>query len=100
MTNKAISKASIYGGGMLKFWKGANIRLVNVVSGINRVSFQKLLEKIIPDDLPDTYRVSSLIYKKLLSKLPELIASSEGIVISLHRKMREFPYWTLWSKTT
>lgn len=87
MTNKAISKASIYGGVLLKFWKGANIRLVNVVSGINRVSFQKLLEKIIPDDLPDTYRVSSLIYKKLLSKLPELIASSEGIVISLHRNL-------------
>ena len=70
-----------------KILEGANIKLASIVKGINGVSSRKLLEKIIADDLPNADEVSRLIHKSMLSKLPEIMASIEGIVTPLQRKL-------------
>lgn len=70
-----------------KILEGANIKLTSVVKDINGVTSRKLLEKIIADDLPDADEVSRLIHKRMLPKLPEIMASIEGIVTSLQRKL-------------
>lgn len=67
--------------------EGANIKLASVVKDINGVSSRKLLEKIIADDLPDADEVSRIIHKRMLPKLPEIMASIEGIVTPLQRKL-------------
>lgn len=70
-----------------KILEGANIKLSSVVKDINGVSSRKLLEKIIADELPDTEEVSRLIHKRMLPKLTEIMASIEGIVTPLQRKL-------------
>ena len=70
-----------------KILEGANIKLSSVVKDINGVSSRKLLEKIIADDLPDADEVSRLIHKRMLPKLTEIMASIEGIVTPLQRKL-------------
>ena len=70
-----------------KILEGANIKLANVVRDINGVSSRKLLERIIADDLPDADEVSQLIHKRMLPKLAEIMASMEGIVTPLQRKL-------------
>lgn len=57
----------------------------SVVKDINGVSVRKLLDKIIADDLPDTDEASRLIHGRMLPKLPEIMASIEGIVTPLQR---------------
>lgn len=70
-----------------KILEGANIKLASVVKDINGVSSRKLLEKIIADDLPDADEVSRLIHKRMLPKLTQIMASIEGIVTPLQRKL-------------
>lgn len=70
-----------------KILEGANIKLASVVKDINSVSSRKLLEKIIADDLPDADEVSRLIHKRMLPKLTQIMASIEGIVTPLQRKL-------------
>lgn len=70
-----------------KILEGANIKLASVVKDINGVSSRKLLEKIITDDLPDADGVSRLIHKRMLPKLTQIMASIEGIVTPLQRKL-------------
>lgn len=70
-----------------KILEGANIKLASVVKDINGVSSRKLLEKIIADDLPDADEVSRIIHKRMLPKLSEIMASIEGIVTPLQRKL-------------
>ena len=70
-----------------KILEEANIKLASVVKDINGVSSRKLLEKIIADDLPDADEVSRLIHKRMLPKLTQIMASIEGIVTPLQRKL-------------
>lgn len=70
-----------------KILEGANIKLASVVKDINGVSARRLLDRIIADDLPDVEEASRLIHGRMLSKLPEIMASIEGIVTPLQRKL-------------
>lgn len=70
-----------------KILKGANIKLASVIKDINGVSARKLLDRIISDDLPDADETTRLIHKSMLPKLPEIMASIEGIVTPLQRKL-------------
>jgi len=70
-----------------KILEGANIKLASVVKDINGVSARKLLDRIVADDLPDADEASRLIHGRLLPKLPEIMASIEGIITSLQRKL-------------
>lgn len=70
-----------------KILEGANIKLSSIVKDINGVSSRKLLEKIIADELPDADEVSRLIHKRMLPKLTGIMASIEGIVTPLQRRL-------------
>ena len=70
-----------------KTLEGANIKLASVVKDINGVSARKLLDRIIADNLPDAEEASKLIHGSMLPKLPEIMASIEGIVTPLQRKL-------------
>ena len=70
-----------------KILEGANIKLASVVTDINGVSARKLLDRIIAGDLPDVDETSRLIHGRMLPKLPEIMASMEGIVTPLQRKL-------------
>ena len=70
-----------------KILEGANIKLASVVKDINGVSSRKLLERIIADDLPNADEASQLIHSRMLPKLQEIMASIEGIVTPLQRRL-------------
>lgn len=70
-----------------KILEGANIKLASVVTDINGVSARKLLDRISADDLPDVDETSRLIHGRMLPGLPEIMASMEGIVTPLQRKL-------------
>lgn len=70
-----------------KILEGANIKLASVVKDINGVSSRKLLERIIADDLPDADETARLIHKSMLPKLSDIVASIDGIVTPLQRKL-------------
>ena len=70
-----------------KILEGANIKLSNVVKDINGVSARKLLDRIIANDLPNADEASLLIHRSMLPKLPEIMASIEGIVTPLQRRL-------------
>lgn len=70
-----------------KILEGANIKLASAVKDINGVSSRKLLERIIADDLPDADEVSRMIHKRMLPKLTQIMASIEGIVTPLQRRL-------------
>lgn len=70
-----------------KILEGANIKLASVVKDINGVSSRKLLDRIIADDLPDADETARLIHKSMLPKLSDIIASIDGIVTPLQRKL-------------
>lgn len=70
-----------------KMLEGANVKLSSVVSAINGKSSRRLLDTIIQDKRLDEEELLILLHPSMHGKLSEIMASLDGVVSPLQRRL-------------